>query len=151
MPPVGPLRSHSTSRAMPGRGWRTLSLVATGVSIVLSIVVFGANLLRLEVSPPLIFLVLIAAVSVVIFVHGRFLMHLEGEHRQTSSALVTTEHDLRQMADNIQEVFWMLDAKTKKVVRVNRAYETITGRSCQSLEQDPSSYKEAIHPEDRSH
>ena len=32
----------------------------------------------------------------------------------------------------------MLDAKTKKVLRVNRAYEAITGRSCQSLELDPS-------------
>ena len=133
---------------MPGHGWRIVSIVAAAVSIVVAIVVFGANLLRLEVSP-LLFLVLIAAISVIIFVHGRFLLHLEGEHRQTASTLVTTEHDFRQMADNIQEIFWMLDAKTKKVLRVNRAYETITGRSCQSLELDPSSYEDAIYPEDR--
>jgi PAS domain S-box-containing protein len=149
MPSVGPLRSHSPSKAVPGRGWRILSLIAAAVSIVVSIVVFGANLLRLEVSP-LLFLVLIAAVSVIIFVHGRFLMHLEGEHRQTSSDLVAAEHDFQQMADHIQEVFWMLDARTRKVLRVNQAYEAITGRSRQSLEEDPSSYEEAIHPEDRA-
>jgi PAS domain S-box-containing protein len=53
------------------------------------------------------------------------------------------------MADNIQEIFWMLDAKTRKTIYVNRAYEAITGRSCESLQQDPSSYEETLHPEDR--
>lgn len=126
-----------------------LSIIAAVVSVVLSVIVFGAKLQRLEVWPAL-FLILLVAICMVMFVHGRFLLHLEGEHRQTAGALVTTEHDFQQMADNIQEVFWMLDAKTKKVLRVNRAYEAITGRSCESLDQDPSSYQEAIHPEDRA-
>jgi PAS domain S-box-containing protein len=34
---------------------------------------------------------------------------------------------------------------------VNEAYETITGRSRQSLMEDPTSYEELIHPEDRAH
>ena len=55
------------------------------------------------------------------------------------------------MAENIQEIFWMLDARTRNTIYVNRAYETIIGRSCQSLQTNPSSYEEAIHPEDRSH
>jgi PAS domain S-box-containing protein len=62
-----------------------------------------------------------------------------------------TEERLQQMADNIQEVFWMIDAKTKKALSVTAAYETITGRSCQSLLENPSSYEELIHPEDRVH
>jgi len=45
----------------------------------------------------------------------------------------------------------MLDARTRKTIYVNQAYETITGRSCQSLQEDPYSYEEAIHPEDRPH
>jgi len=77
------------------------------------------------------------------------LLHLHHQHRQTAGALHTTEHEFQQMADNIQEIFWMLDARTKKTIYVNQAYETITGRSCQSLQEDPSSYEEAIHPEDR--
>jgi PAS domain S-box-containing protein len=53
------------------------------------------------------------------------------------------------MASNIQEIFWMLDAENLKVIYVNQAYETITGRSCESLQEDPKSYEEVIHPEDR--
>jgi PAS domain S-box-containing protein len=53
------------------------------------------------------------------------------------------------MASNIQEIFWMLDAENMKVMYVNQAYETITGRSCESLQEDPKSYEDVIHPEDR--
>jgi PAS domain S-box-containing protein len=47
-------------------------------------------------------------------------------------------------------VFWLLDATTKKVIAVNRAYETVTGRSLQSIESDPSSYEDLILAEDRA-
>jgi PAS domain S-box-containing protein len=57
----------------------------------------------------------------------------------------------RRIADSIDEVFWLLDASTKKIVAVNRAYETITGRSLASIEADPSSYEDLIHPADRAH
>src|SRR5258707_4485656 len=53
------------------------------------------------------------------------------------------------MATNIQEIFWMLDAENMKVLYVNQAYETITGHSCESLEEDPKAYEEVIYPEDR--
>lgn len=43
----------------------------------------------------------------------------------------------------------MLDAETKQVIYVNQAYEAITGRTCESLRDDPKSYGEVIHPEDR--
>jgi PAS domain S-box-containing protein len=150
MPPDGRLRSQFSSQAVPGRAWRTLSIIAAVVAVVLSLVVFGAKLKQFEVSSVLL-LVLLLAICTVIFVHGRFLLHLHRQHRQTAGALLTSEQQFQQMADNIQEIFWMLDAQTKKTLYVNQAYETITGRSCQSLQQDPSSYVEAIHPEDRPH
>jgi PAS domain S-box-containing protein len=43
----------------------------------------------------------------------------------------------------------MMDASTKKVIQVNRAYETITGRPLESIETAPSSYTDLIHPVDR--
>jgi PAS domain S-box-containing protein len=43
----------------------------------------------------------------------------------------------------------MLDAETKHVIYVNHAYETITGRSCESLRENRTSYQELFHPEDR--
>jgi PAS domain S-box-containing protein len=65
------------------------------------------------------------------------------------AALRESEERFQQMATNIMEIFWMLDAESMKVLYVNRAYETITGRSCESLEECPRSYEEVIHPEDR--
>ena len=47
--------------------------------------------------------------------------------------------------------FWTIDAKSKRALFVNDAYETITGRSRQSLLKNPSSYQEFIHPDDRAH
>jgi PAS domain S-box-containing protein len=69
--------------------------------------------------------------------------------RQAEAALRQSDERFQQMADNIQELFWMLDAKTKNVIYVNRAYEIITGRSSESLEKNPTSFQELFHPEDR--
>jgi PAS domain S-box-containing protein len=73
------------------------------------------------------------------------------ERRRAQLSLLESEERFQQMARNIQEIFWMIDAETKKALFVNPAYETITGRSCQSLHDDPTSYEELIHPEDRAH
>ena len=69
--------------------------------------------------------------------------------KEAEMALRDSEDRFQQMASNIQEIFWMLDARDRKVLYVNTAYETITGRSCQSLTDKPRSYEDAIHPEDR--
>lgn len=69
--------------------------------------------------------------------------------KQAEAALRESEERFQQMASNIQEVFWMLDAESKKVIYVNQAYETLTGRSCESVQEGPKSYEDLIHPEDR--
>jgi len=69
--------------------------------------------------------------------------------KQAEAALRASDERFQQMADNIQEVYWMLDAETKHVLYVNPAYETITGRSLASLRDNPASYQETFHPEDR--
>ena len=69
--------------------------------------------------------------------------------KQAEAALRESEERFQQMAMNIQEIFWMLNAENMEVIYVNQAYETITGRSCQSLHEDPKSYADVIHPEDR--
>jgi PAS domain S-box-containing protein len=69
--------------------------------------------------------------------------------RQAEAALRESDERFRQMADNIQEIFWMIDAATKQVISVNEAFETITGRSLHTLRDNPISYQELFHPEDR--
>jgi PAS domain S-box-containing protein len=73
------------------------------------------------------------------------------ERRRAQLSLLESEERFQQMARNIQEIFWMIDAETKQALFVNQAYETITGRSCESLRDRPSSYEELIHPEERVH
>jgi PAS domain S-box-containing protein len=73
------------------------------------------------------------------------------QRRRAQLSLLESEERFQQMARNIQEIFWMIDADTKHALYVNQAYETITGRSCESLRENPSSYEELIHPEDRVH
>jgi PAS domain S-box-containing protein len=80
--------------------------------------------------------------------HVAVLRDISGR-KQAEAALRESEERFQQMATNIQEIFWMLDAKNMKVLYVNPAYEILTGRSRESLEEDPKSYEEVIHPEDR--
>jgi len=59
------------------------------------------------------------------------------------------EELLQQVTDNVQEVVWMMNAQTKEILYVSKAYETITGRPLSQIYEDPASYKELIHPDDR--
>jgi len=69
--------------------------------------------------------------------------------REAERELRESDERYRQMAANIQEIFWMIDAGSKHIISVNEAFETITGRSPETLRDSPTSYQELFHPEDR--
>lgn len=71
------------------------------------------------------------------------------ERTRVEMSLRKSEERFQQMATNIQEIFWMMDASTQELVYVNNAYARMTGHSVDSLKMNPSSYRELIHPEDR--
>jgi PAS domain S-box-containing protein len=71
------------------------------------------------------------------------------ERVQAQDSLRRSNERMKQISDNIHEVVWMMETSTKQLLEVNRAYETITGRSLESIARDPSSYAELIHPSDR--
>jgi len=123
--------------------WPFISIVVCAVLLAVVLAVFRTRLRTLDVFST--FLLSGAAVlSVLIVLYTRSL-------RRAQQIQLDTEERLQEMADNIQEIVWMIDAETKKALYVNAAYETITGRSCQSLLENPSSYEDLIHPEDRVH
>jgi len=123
--------------------WPFISIVVCAVLVAVVLAVFRTKLRTLDTFSA--FLLFGAAVlSVLIVLYTRSL-------RRAQQVQLDTEERLQQMADNIQEIFWMIDAETKKALYVTKAYETITGRSCQSLLAHPSSYEQLIHPEDRVH
>jgi PAS domain S-box-containing protein len=71
------------------------------------------------------------------------------ERTQAERSLRRSEERFQHMANNIQEIFWMMDAETHEITYINPAYATITGHSTESLQENPSSYRELIHAEDR--
>jgi PAS domain S-box-containing protein len=71
------------------------------------------------------------------------------ERTRAESSLKRSEERFQHMANNIQEVFWMMDARTQEITYVNRAYNTITGYASDTLSRNPIAYRELIHPEDR--
>jgi PAS domain S-box-containing protein len=71
--------------------------------------------------------------------------------RKKESEIILRESDERfqEMSNNIQEVFWMFDVDAQRLLHLNAAFETITGRTRQSMGEDLESYAEIIHPDDR--
>ena len=54
------------------------------------------------------------------------------------------------LTENIHQIFWIRDAKTGKYDYINNAYEKIWGRSRETLSENPQSWTELVHPEDRA-
>lgn len=68
------------------------------------------------------------------------------KRKQMESALIESENRFRQLAESIDEVFWL--RASDRMLYISPAYERIWGRSCQSLYESPSSFMEAIYPGD---
>jgi len=71
------------------------------------------------------------------------------ERHRVEKAQRESEERFRQLADNINDVFWVHELDGPKIAYVSPAYESLWGRSCQSLRERPMSYLEAVHQEDR--
>ena len=71
------------------------------------------------------------------------------ERKQAEAALHASEEKFRQLAENVREVFWMMNAAGTEVLYVSPAYEEIWGRTCEELYSHPMSWIESIEPEDR--
>lgn len=76
-------------------------------------------------------------------------MQREMQRVAAEKALRESEQRFRQMAENIEELFWITNADFTKMLYVSPVYERIWGRSCRSVYDHPKSYLEGIHPEDR--
>ncbi|MBI3544048.1 MAG: PAS domain-containing protein, partial [Deltaproteobacteria bacterium] len=55
-----------------------------------------------------------------------------------------------QLSENIEEVFWLTDLTKYDMVYISPGYERIWGRSRRSLYEQPMSFLDAIHPDDRA-
>ncbi|MBD2177600.1 PAS domain S-box protein [Pseudanabaena sp. FACHB-1998] len=76
---------------------------------------------------------------------------LESQVQESKAALIDSNDMFQQFADNNRSVVLIRDIKTGHLLYVNSAYSQIWGLSTESLYEDPHSWMNAIHPEDRHH
>lgn len=71
------------------------------------------------------------------------------ERKRVEAALQQSEERFRQLAEHIDEVFWMCSVEGDQILYISPAYEKIWGRSCQSLYENQDAWLQGIHPQDR--
>jgi PAS domain S-box-containing protein len=73
----------------------------------------------------------------------------EVERERVEAALHESENRLRELAETVQEVFYMTDPQSRRLLYVSPGYAELWGRSVDSLYARPLSWMEGIHPDDR--
>ena len=71
------------------------------------------------------------------------------ERKRAEDELRASEERFRQLADNIQEVFWMTDAENGREIYMSPAAELIWERSLDSLMNEPGAFINSVFPEDQ--
>ena len=69
--------------------------------------------------------------------------------RAAELALRESEEKFRQLADNIPEIFWITDARQRKLHYLSPGFETLTGTRLADVMRRPRSWLQVVHPEDR--
>ena len=62
---------------------------------------------------------------------------------------IESEIQLKQIAGNIEQVIWLSDIQTDRILYVNPAFTTVWSHSTESLYDNPAILIESVHPEDR--
>lgn len=71
------------------------------------------------------------------------------ERKQAEEELRASEERFRQLADNIQEAFWMTNVETDEEMYISPAAEIIWERSVESLVHEPNAFINSVFPEDQ--
>ncbi len=75
-------------------------------------------------------------------------LEVHRQRRQAEEALRHSEHRFRQLAETIEEVFWLVDCRERRMVYVSPGYEKLWECSPQPLHDHLERFLDAVHPED---
>ena len=76
---------------------------------------------------------------------------LEALVEERTRALSGSERKFRQLAENIREVFWMMDPQTGEFLYISPAFDEVWGSSADLVIRDPEAWFDRVHPEDRDY
>jgi PAS domain S-box-containing protein len=71
------------------------------------------------------------------------------EFKLAEIALRESEEKFRQLAETIQEIFFIHDAESYELLYISPAFEQIIGIPEASIYQNPTLWQEIVHPDDR--
>ncbi len=79
-----------------------------------------------------------------------FVTHVQeiSDRKKAEKDLRDSEERFRQLAETIDEVFWIKDADFHNLLYVSPAYERIFGRPLAELFVNPESWLDSVHPDD---
>ena len=77
------------------------------------------------------------------------LLSMFEDEKRAGKKLRESEERFRQLAENINEVFWLTSPNMQELLYVSPAYEKIWGWPCADLYAAPRQWLDAIHPDDR--
>ncbi len=74
------------------------------------------------------------------------------DHRVASRTreLQESEERFQQIASNLDDVLFMTSDDGSQMIFISAAYQTLWGRSCDSLYKQPGDWVDGIHPDDRA-
>ncbi len=75
--------------------------------------------------------------------------HLEELVDSRTAALRESEGRFRQLAENIQQIFYIVDAPSGDFIYVSPAFAALFGRTAQALLQTRLTWLDAVHPDDQ--
>lgn len=71
------------------------------------------------------------------------------DRMKAEEAFQQSEERMRQMADAIQDVFYLSDAETNEIIYINPVFDRIWGVSRQTILAQPRAWLDSVHPDDR--
>src|SRR5688572_10821380 len=81
--------------------------------------------------------------------HFLSVVHDVSARRAAELALRESEEKFRQLADNIPEIFWITDARQRKLHYLSPGFETLTGKPLTEVMRRPRGWLQVVHPDDR--
>jgi diguanylate cyclase (GGDEF)-like protein/PAS domain S-box-containing protein len=83
-------------------------------------------------------------------IRGAVVMYRDATtERGIENTLRASEFRFRQMAESMRDVFFLVDAASHQLLYISPAYESIWGRSNDSLDANHPPWTAGVHPEDR--